>query len=98
MTGVLLPCTDQITCFLSDHDSRRARIARGDGRHHRGIGNAEPLDAVNAEIWPDNGHAILSHLARPHGVPDGFARLPDELFQRRRASNLWSGCQPHPDL
>jgi hypothetical protein len=40
---------------LADHDRRRVRVARGQPRHHRCIGHAQPDDAANAELRVDDG-------------------------------------------
>src|SRR3546814_6081012 len=47
----------------SDLDGRRVCVAGGDGRHHRGIGDPEALQALHLQAGVDHGARIAAHPA-----------------------------------
>ena len=55
--------------LLADHDRRRVGVARGQRRHDRGIGDAQPGDAVHAQPRIDHGHRRPAPILQ---VPTGW--------------------------
>ena len=49
---------DQVGALLGDHDRRRVRVAVGDRRHHRGVDDAEAVDAADAQLGIDDRVAV----------------------------------------
>jgi len=76
---------DQIGCFLADHDSRSIRITVDDGRHNRGIGDAQTLHTMDLELGVDHGHWIEAHFARPDRMEDGANMVADIVANIRIA-------------
>jgi hypothetical protein len=59
--------------FLADHDRGRVRVAARNLRHDRGVGDAQPLDAVDAQPWIDDGIDLAPHAAGADRVHVGDA-------------------------
>ena len=53
----------QVGCLLADHQRRRIRVAGGDERHDRRIGDAQPVDAPDAELRIDDRPVVHAHAA-----------------------------------
>ena len=60
---------DQVGGLLGDHHRRRVRVRARDRRHHRRVDDAQPLDAVDAQLGVDD----RPHRARRRRVVDGLA-------------------------
>ena len=75
--------------LLADHDRGGVGVRRGDRRHHRDIDDPQPLHAVHAKPWIDDGIAPVPHAARADGMPRGLAGLADVVEQR--ASSVVAG-------
>ncbi len=69
---------DQLGRALGDHDRRRVRVAARDRRHHRGVDDAQPLDAADAQLGID--HRVLAVVAHPAGA-DGVVEQLDAPAQ-----------------
>src|ERR1700730_11447860 len=54
--------------LLADHNARRVSIARRDGRHDRGVGDAQAVDAVDTQLVVDDGLGAASHRRRADGM------------------------------
>src|SRR5580704_367075 len=78
--------------LLADHDRRRIGVARDHGWHHRGIGDAQPLDADYLQLGIDHRHRIDPHLAGAGRVIDRaatLARIVEQLdVARHRRAGL----------
>ena len=75
-------------CALADHHRRRVRVGRGDGRHHRRVGDAEALDAVaRASDGSTTATLVDAHPARPDGVVDRARAVADVGRAARRAAH-----------
>lgn len=48
---------------LTPHDRRRVGVGGRHRRHDRGIGDAQPLESVHAQLRIDHRHRVVSHLA-----------------------------------
>ena len=48
--GPALRPPDQVGGLLADHDRRGVGVAAGDHRHHRGVGDAQPIDPADAQL------------------------------------------------
>ena len=72
---------EQLGGPLTDHHRRGRRVAARDEGHHRGVGNAEPLEPVNSQLRVDNGLGVLAHPARPDLVVVGHGRAADVVAQ-----------------
>src|SRR5687768_16513645 len=62
---------DDLCGLVADHDGWCVRVAADDRRHDRGVGNAEPVDAADLEVGPDDCLLVDAHPARPDAVVDG---------------------------
>ena len=67
--------------FLGDHDGRRVRVGRGDGRHDRGVDHAQSLEPVHAQFAIDDAHRVRTHHAGATGVIAG-APIPAGIIQQ----------------
>jgi hypothetical protein len=65
--------------FLADYDRGRIGVPAGDLRHDRGVGDAQPLYAVDAQPWIDDGVDLAPHAAGADRVQVGDASQPDLL-------------------
>ena len=66
---------DQVRRLLADHDRRGVGVAARDRRHDGGIGDAQALEAVDAQLGVDD----RSDRAGRGRVVDGVRRAPDEV-------------------
>ena len=55
---------------FGNHQGRAAGIARGNGGHDRGVGDAQPGKAAQSEAGVDYGVGIGSHAAGAHRMED----------------------------
>src|SRR5579875_1336579 len=78
---LLKPAGDEIGGALGDHDRRRVGVAAGDGRHHRGVGDAQPVNAFEFELRIDDGIGIVAHAAGAGGMKHRLRVLPHEIAQ-----------------
>ena len=53
--------------LLADHDGGRVGVARGQRRHDRGVGDAQPCDAAHAQAVVDHGGGSLPMRQVPTG-------------------------------
>ena len=69
---------DHPSGLFGDHQGRGVGIARGDGRHDRGIGNAKPFDAMDPKLVIHHRHRVApqAHLGGPDRMEDGCAQRP----------------------
>ena len=58
---------DGVAQLFGDHHRRAVGVAIGDGRHDRCIGNAQPVETVNAAMMVDNSLEV-SGAAHPGGA------------------------------
>src|SRR5919109_1739908 len=79
---------NQIRRLLGDHDRWRIGVTAHDRRHDRRVHDSQRLDSVHAEMWIDDRHLIVAHLARADGVPRGGGRAPDKGLDVRVASQV----------
>src|ERR1700728_1065495 len=61
----------QIGGLLADHDRRGVGAAGNDGRHDRGVGDAQPGEAAHPQFGVDDRQRVLAHLARAGRVVYG---------------------------
>jgi hypothetical protein len=54
--------------LLRDHDRRRVRVPADQRRHDRRVGDAEPLEAPDAQLRIDDRHVVYAHPARADRV------------------------------
>src|SRR6185312_5037272 len=54
---------DEVGGLLGDHDGRPVEVAADDARHDRGVDNAQPLDAAQAQRAVDDRRLVGAHLA-----------------------------------
>src|SRR5690606_17341190 len=66
---------DKIGRLFRNHQSRRVRVAGGDGRHHGSVGDAKARDSTNLQGRVNDGFLIRTHLAGSDGMKD---RCPDQ--------------------
>jgi len=78
-------CQHQPRCLLADHDRRRIGVARGQGRHDRGIGDAQARQAAHTKLVVDHRHRVRTHLARA-----GRCRRSKSPATRSRASTKFA--------
>ena len=64
---------DQVGGFFRDHDDRRVDVAADEVGHHRGIDDAQPVDAQHLELGIDDRHWVdrPSHFAGAERVVNG---------------------------
>jgi len=68
---------DQIGALFSDHDGRRVGVAADDRRHHRGVDDAQAVDAAHVQRGIDDRIFIDAHRACADGVVFGLRPAPD---------------------
>src|ERR1700730_5856009 len=70
--------------FFGNHGGGRVGIARGDGRHHRGVGDAKPGNPVKAQALVDHRRGIAgrTHLRGYNGMKAGGADVAAGLGER----------------
>src|SRR5918999_6270687 len=83
---------NQIRRLLGDHDRWRIGVTAHDRRHDRRVHDPQRLDSVHAEMWIDDRHLIVAHLARADGVPRGGGRAPHKRLKIRVASHIYTRC------
>lgn len=49
------PAPDHVSSFSGNHDDRGGGVAGDDLRHHRGIDNAQAIEAIEAQARVDDG-------------------------------------------
>src|SRR5262249_16253840 len=76
---------DQVGGLLSDHDASRHRVPGRDARHDRGVGDAQAVDAVDAELTVDDGHFIAAHFGRAGLMPKGGCCVSRVAFELARS-------------
>ena len=71
---------DHVGGLLADHDAGRVGVAVDDDGHDGGVGDAQAVDAVDAEPGVDDGRGVggRPHLARAHRVVHGHRQVVDE--------------------
>src|SRR4029079_10073116 len=47
-----------LRAFFGDHDGRRSGVARRNGRHHRGVDDADAVEPEHAQPLVNHGHGI----------------------------------------
>jgi len=72
---------DHCGTLLGDHNRRRVGVGRGDRRHHRGVDDPQPIDAVHAQLAVDDAHRVRTHQAGAAGVIAGAAVAPRVVEQ-----------------
>src|SRR5258705_8230901 len=72
---------DHVGGLLADHDGWRIGVAADQGRHHRGIDDAQAFNAADLQLWIDHRHRIDAHLAGAdrviHGIDALAQNFPD---------------------
>src|SRR5262244_2908835 len=80
--SVCLP--NQVGGLLSDHDASRHGVPGRDARHDRGVGDAQAVDAVDAELTVDDGHLVAAHFGRAGLMPKGGYCVSREALELAR--------------
>ena len=83
---------DHIGGFLADHDGRCIGVAADQGRHDRGVNDAQAFEPVNPEFWIDHRQGIANaHLAGAdrviHGIDAGAQQCTDVVVVRTLSVN-----------
>src|SRR6185437_6411975 len=81
---------NQVCAALADHDCRRIRVRRRNGRHDRSIDDAQARYAMDAQSRIDDRFAGSSHPARADRVPRGLSGLAS-IFEQRIVWHLVTG-------
>ena len=66
---------------LTDDGARSLRIARGQARQDRAVGDAQSLNTVDLERRVDDGHLITPHLGGTGLMPVGDGCISDVVCQ-----------------
>src|SRR3546814_9557383 len=66
-------------------------VAGGDGRHHRGVGDAQASEAMDAQARIHHGPDVVAHPAGAHRVEDGGDDVAGGDGQRLVAVDLGAG-------
>ena len=80
--SVCLP--NQVGGPLSDHDASRHSVPGRDARHDLGVGDAQAVDAVDAELTVNDGHFVAAHLGRAGLMPEGGYCVSREALELAR--------------
>ena len=74
---------DRPARLFADDDAGRHRVPCWNPRHHRCVGNAETLSAVDSQAAVHQGHGILSHFGGSAPVPHCCCAVTNELIECR---------------
>ena len=74
--------------FLRDHDGGRVGVRAVDDRHDAGVGDAQAVDAADAQARIDHGHVVDAHPAGADRMEHGVAGAADPGVQVRIALDL----------
>ncbi len=66
---------------LADDHTRHHRVSRGDSRHDRSVGDAQPVDAANLERAVDHRTLVPTHAAGAGLVKEGCGGVADEIIE-----------------
>src|SRR5258707_10233544 len=70
---------DHVGGLLADHDGRRIGVAADQGRHDRGIDDAQAFNATDFQLGIDHRHRVDAHLAGADRMIDGVDALAKNL-------------------
>jgi hypothetical protein len=70
-----------LSATLADNDARRHGIAGRNRRHHRAIGDAQALQAIDLQFPVDDRHIVAAHLACTGFVEIGARGIADEALE-----------------
>src|SRR5258706_7100276 len=70
---------DHVGSLLADHDGRRIGVAADQGRHDRGIDDAQAFNATDFQLGIDHRHRVDAHLAGADRMIDGIDALAQHL-------------------
>jgi hypothetical protein len=76
------PPAEEVGGFLVDHDRGGVGVRRRDRGHDRGVRDAQPLQAADAELRVDHGEVVDPHAAGARGVVEAAHAGADERPQR----------------
>ena len=79
LCGCAAHAPHQVDGLLGDHDRRCVGIAADEGRHHRRIDDAQPLQAAHAQLRVDDGERVVPHPARADRVIHGVGAPPQHV-------------------
>src|SRR5262249_37545232 len=78
---------------LADHDAGGVGVGRGDRRHDRGVGDAQALDAADAQFGVYHRFLARSHRAGAHRMEIAHARAAKK---RHRLASAHPPCRSDP--